>query len=71
MPVKKGVGIFAQAFMEHFPLLPVEDEGRLHDSKLRENFIERIFAFKRKTLSIFGKKHLRCSALKNANCLRA
>jgi uncharacterized protein YbgA (DUF1722 family)/uncharacterized protein YbbK (DUF523 family) len=47
MPVKKGVGMFARAFMEHFPLLPVEDDGRLHDLKLRENFIERIFAFKR------------------------
>jgi len=47
MPVKKGVGMFARAFMEHFPLLPVEEDGRLHDLKLRENFIERIFAFKR------------------------
>jgi uncharacterized protein YbgA (DUF1722 family)/uncharacterized protein YbbK (DUF523 family) len=47
VPVKKGVGVFARAFMEHFPLLPVEDEGRLHDPKLRENFIERIFVFKR------------------------
>jgi uncharacterized protein YbgA (DUF1722 family) len=47
MPVKKGVGLFARVFMEHFPLLPVEDEGRLHDPKLRENFIERIFVFKR------------------------
>jgi uncharacterized protein YbgA (DUF1722 family)/uncharacterized protein YbbK (DUF523 family) len=47
MPVKKGVGIFARIFMEHFPLLPVEDEGRLHDPELRENFIERIFALKR------------------------
>jgi uncharacterized protein YbgA (DUF1722 family) len=47
MPVKKGVGIFARTFMEHFPLLPVEDEGRLHDPKLRENFVERIFTLKR------------------------
>jgi uncharacterized protein YbgA (DUF1722 family) len=47
MPVKKGVGIFARAFMDHFPLVPVEEEGRLHDPKLRENFIERIFVFKR------------------------
>jgi len=47
MPVKKGVGIFARIFMEHFPLLPVEDEGRLHDPKLRDNFIERIFALTR------------------------
>ena len=47
MPVKKGVGIYAKIFMEHFPLLPVEDEGRLHDPELRENFIERIFTLKR------------------------
>ncbi len=47
MPVKKGVGLFASTFMDHFPLLPVEDEGRLHDPKLRENFIECIFVFKR------------------------
>src|SRR4030066_677711 len=47
MPVKKGVGMFARIFLEHFPLLPVEDEGRLHDPKLRDNFIERIFALKR------------------------
>jgi len=47
IPVKKGVGIFARIFMDHFSLLPVEDEGRLHDPKLRENFIERIFTLKR------------------------
>jgi len=46
-PVTRGVGLFARIFMEHFPLLPVEDEGRLHDPALRENFIERIFVFKR------------------------
>ena len=47
MPVKKGVGMFARIFMEHYPLLPAEDEGRLHDPKLRENFVERIFTLKR------------------------
>jgi uncharacterized protein YbgA (DUF1722 family)/uncharacterized protein YbbK (DUF523 family) len=47
MPERKGVGIFARMFMEQFPLLPVEEEGRLHDPKLRENFIESIFALKR------------------------
>ena len=43
----KGVGLFALAFMVRFPLIPVEEEGRLHDAVLRENFIERIFALKR------------------------
>lgn len=47
LPEKKGVGIFARIFMEHFPLLPVEDEGRLHDPHLRENFIERLFSLQR------------------------
>jgi uncharacterized protein YbgA (DUF1722 family)/uncharacterized protein YbbK (DUF523 family) len=47
MPVKKGVGVFAKIFMNHFPLLPAEDERRLHDPKLRENFVERIFTLKR------------------------
>jgi uncharacterized protein YbgA (DUF1722 family)/uncharacterized protein YbbK (DUF523 family) len=47
MPVKKGVGLFARTFMEHFPLIPVEEEGRLHDPRLRENFIERLFVFRR------------------------
>jgi uncharacterized protein YbgA (DUF1722 family)/uncharacterized protein YbbK (DUF523 family) len=46
MPEKKGVGVFARAFMEHFPLVPTEDDGRLHDPNIRENFIEQIFALK-------------------------
>lgn len=46
-PKKIGVGLFAREFMKRFPCLPVEDEGRLHDPELRENFIERIFALKR------------------------
>ena len=45
---KKGVGLFARAFMDRFPLLPVEEERRLNDPQLRENFIEAIFAFKRR-----------------------
>jgi uncharacterized protein YbgA (DUF1722 family)/uncharacterized protein YbbK (DUF523 family) len=47
VPNKTGVGLFARVFMEHFPLLPVEEEGRLHDPRLRENFIEIIFALRR------------------------
>ncbi len=47
MPEKKGVGLFAREFVNHFPLIPVEEEGRLHDPRLRENFIEQIFALKR------------------------
>jgi len=47
VPAKTGIGIFARMFMERFPQLPVEDEGRLHDPRLRENFVERIFVMKR------------------------
>jgi uncharacterized protein YbgA (DUF1722 family)/uncharacterized protein YbbK (DUF523 family) len=46
MAEKKGVGLFARAFTRHFPLLPVEEEGRLNDAKLRETFIEQIFTLK-------------------------
>lgn len=45
--VKNGVGLFSRAFMDHFPNLPVEEEGRLNDPVLRENFIERIFTYAR------------------------
>ena len=47
VPQPVGVGLFARAFKERFPLLPVEEEGRLHDMKLRENFIESIFVYRR------------------------
>ena len=44
---KNGVGLFARAFMEYFTNLPVEEEGRLNDPVLRENFIARIFMYAR------------------------
>ncbi len=47
IPAASGVGVFARAYMEHFPLIPVEDDGRLNDPAIRENFIERIFVFRR------------------------
>jgi uncharacterized protein YbgA (DUF1722 family)/uncharacterized protein YbbK (DUF523 family) len=47
MPRREGRGLYASALMEAFPNLPVEDEGRLNDAKLRENFIERVFAYQR------------------------
>ncbi|MFT5701727.1 MAG: hypothetical protein ACI8ZB_004628 [Desulforhopalus sp.] len=47
MPRAIGVGLFARAFMERFPLVPVEEEGRLHDMVLRENFIESVFVYRR------------------------
>jgi len=47
MPSQRGVGIFGGAFTKRFPLIPVIDDGRLHDPGLRENFIERAFVYKR------------------------
>jgi uncharacterized protein YbgA (DUF1722 family)/uncharacterized protein YbbK (DUF523 family) len=47
IPSRNGVGLFARAFIEQFPLIPVEEEGRLCDSTLRENFIERVFCYRR------------------------
>lgn len=42
-----GRGLFAEALMARFPDLPVEEEGRLNDPRLRENFVERVFAYHR------------------------
>jgi uncharacterized protein YbgA (DUF1722 family)/uncharacterized protein YbbK (DUF523 family) len=46
-PSTAGVGLFARAFTERFPQLPVEDEGRLNDPAIREGFIERLFVLAR------------------------
>jgi uncharacterized protein YbgA (DUF1722 family)/uncharacterized protein YbbK (DUF523 family) len=47
MPSRDGRGIYAAALMRRYPNLPVEEEGRLNDPRLRENFIERVFAYRR------------------------
>jgi uncharacterized protein YbgA (DUF1722 family)/uncharacterized protein YbbK (DUF523 family) len=47
MPARDGRGIFARMVTEAFPLLPVEEDGRLNDARLRENFVERVFAHQR------------------------
>jgi uncharacterized protein YbgA (DUF1722 family)/uncharacterized protein YbbK (DUF523 family) len=47
VPSWKGVGLFARAFIEQFPLIPIEEEGRLCDLPLRDNFIERVFSYRR------------------------
>jgi uncharacterized protein YbgA (DUF1722 family) len=59
VPRKIGVGVFARFFMEHFPLTPVEEDGRLHDPLLRENFIERIFTYRRYRNVMEEKKRIR------------
>jgi len=47
VPRNSGRGFFASALVDRFPLLPVEEEGRLADPRLRENFVERVFAYAR------------------------
>jgi len=49
MPSRVGMGIFPREVTRRFPLLPLEEDGRLHDMGLRENFIERIFVYYRWT----------------------
>lgn len=46
-PARNGRGLFAMELMLRFPNLPVEEDGRLNDAGLRENFVERIFAYRR------------------------
>jgi uncharacterized protein YbgA (DUF1722 family)/uncharacterized protein YbbK (DUF523 family) len=47
MPAKVGVGIYARVVMERMPLLPVEEDGRLNDPVLRENFVTRVYVLHR------------------------
>jgi len=47
VPSRTGVGLFAAALRARFPYLPVEEEGRLVDPRIRDNFVERVFAYQR------------------------
>src|SRR5258708_2825845 len=44
-PSHNGRGLFAAALIARYPFLPIEEEGRLNDPRIRDNFIERIFAY--------------------------
>jgi uncharacterized protein YbgA (DUF1722 family) len=44
---KDGVGVFAEVLRQRMPLLPVEEDGRLNDPLLRENFLDAVFAYRR------------------------
>ncbi len=52
---KEGVGLFADAWIRGHPLIPVEEEGRLNDPRLRENFIVRVFAYHRLRRLLSGR----------------
>ena len=58
MAEKKAVGMWPRALKERFPLLPIEEEGRLNDPHLRENFIVRVFAYHR-LQNLFNDKYSR------------
>lgn len=45
MPSQEGTGIYAKVLQEHLPNTPMEEEGRLNDPQLRENFIKRVFVY--------------------------
>lgn len=56
LPARHGRGLFAAAVMNRLALMPVEEEGRLNDPALRENFIERVFAYHRWQEALAGVK---------------
>ena len=47
VPARSGRGLFAAALVDRHRFLPVEEEGRLSDPRIRDNFIERVFAYRR------------------------
>jgi uncharacterized protein YbgA (DUF1722 family)/uncharacterized protein YbbK (DUF523 family) len=47
VPARSGRGLFAAALRDRLPFLPLEEEGRLSDPQLRDNFVERVFAYRR------------------------
>ncbi|AMQ88341.1 MULTISPECIES: YbgA family protein [Marinobacter] len=60
---RDGRGMFAEALMKAYPLMPVEEEGRLHDDMLRENFIERVFSYDDWMQNVAGDKLTKQSLL--------
>jgi uncharacterized protein YbbK (DUF523 family) len=56
---RDGTGLFARAIVNALPLMPVEEEGRLNDPALRENFIERVFAYRNWQAVAAGIKSVR------------
>ncbi len=52
---RSGRGLFAEALIRTWPNLPVEEEGRLNDPVLRENFVERVFAYQRLCVLFSGR----------------
>jgi uncharacterized protein YbgA (DUF1722 family) len=55
MAQRTGTGMFPREVVSRYPLLPVEEEGRLHDAHLRENFIDCVFTYRRWTAMLEEK----------------
>ena len=66
MPERKGSGLYTHTIMTNYPDLPVEEEGRLGDAILRENFIQRVFIYAR-WQALFAEEF----SLKNLNSFHA
>jgi uncharacterized protein YbgA (DUF1722 family)/uncharacterized protein YbbK (DUF523 family) len=56
---RDGRGLFAEALVGAFPNLPIEEDGRLNDPALRENFVERVFAYQRVRALFSGRWTIR------------
>jgi uncharacterized protein YbgA (DUF1722 family)/uncharacterized protein YbbK (DUF523 family) len=54
-PARQGQGLFAAALQGRMPALPLEEEGRLRDARLRENFVERVFSYRRLRALLRGR----------------
>jgi len=59
MAERDGRGLFADAVVQAMPLLPTEEEGRLGDPRLRENFVERVFGYRRLRALVAGSPRAR------------
>jgi uncharacterized protein YbgA (DUF1722 family)/uncharacterized protein YbbK (DUF523 family) len=55
VPARDGVGLFAAALRARHPFLPIEEEGRLVDPRIRDNFVERVFAYQRLRAQFTGR----------------
>ena len=53
---RHGRGMFANSFMKGLPMIPIEEEGRLHDHQIKENFIIRVFSYFRLKEILLNKK---------------
>jgi hypothetical protein len=68
MEQRNGTGMFPREVMNRFPLLPLEEEGRLNDMPLRENFVERVLPVEKHDRAYGGKPGFPFGSLPAANC---